>query len=57
MFFTAPRDVQLSFGFLVSDMEYACLCLCWIQVVSNIVFDNVISSVFSNDAGQQTLFV
>ena len=42
--FAAPRDVQLSVGFSVFDMEYACLWLFWVgmQVVSNIVFTNVI---------------
>ena len=25
--FAAPRDVQLSVGLSVSDMEYACMCL------------------------------
>ena len=43
-FFAAPRDVQLSVGFSGSHMEYACLCLFWVgtQVVSSILFDNVI---------------
>ena len=29
-FFSAPRDVQISAGFSVSDMEYACLWLSWV---------------------------
>ena len=43
-FFVTPGDVQLSVGFSFSDMEYACLCLFWVdtQVVANIFFDNVI---------------
>ena len=46
-FFAAPRDVHLSVGFAVSDMEYACLCLFWVgrQVVSSIVFANIIECV------------
>ena len=46
-FLAALRDVQLSVGFSVSDMEYACLCLFWdgTQVVSSIVFANVVECV------------
>ena len=40
--FVTPRDVQRSNGF--PDMEYACLGVFWVgmQVVSSIVFANVI---------------
>ena len=42
--FATPRYVQLSVGFSVSDMKYACLCLFWVgtQIISGIVFANVI---------------
>ena len=29
-FFSAPRDIQLTVGLTVSDMEYTCLCVFWV---------------------------